>query len=730
MATKDEIFAFAAQEAERQGVPLSLVQGVVDTESKGIFNAIGPKTKTGDRAYGPMQLMSATAKDLGVNRMDWKDNIRGGVKYLGQLSEQFQDPSLVMAAYNAGPGNVQKYGGIPPFKETQNYVQKVQNFMAKSTTDDDFVPFGQETKAKATAQVVGADDFVPLSGTQQQAPKTQVTPPTSADFMQSIRQQAFQPRTQFQQDVAASFNPLDVFRGKTTGGQLIFGAADLLSKGIKGTLSAAGLPDEYLGIDRNKPQPTPVPTQSISDILKGTYKVATERPGLLVGGMATGLLDPTNLVLPGAMQKSMVAATPTAIAQMAPRTVALAQNIGAGTGTAALSSAAAQQATTGTINPAQVMNEAAVGGILTAPTATVSALTTPRAPANLTQSQLVAERAIAQGATLPPTQVNPSLLNRMLEGFSGKQQTGQVASIKNQEVVNAQARKTLNLPEDTVITPQVLQDYRNVKGQAYDALKANNTYYADKQFFTDINKRTAELQKLANTTDVTAELRVLNGLKQMNFDGVGLVEQMKRLRYDGEGNLASMAPKDRSLGQAQKFAARQLEDLAERNLKNFNQPDVMSNFKQARQDIAKSYTIEKSLNAVTGDVSGAKLGQRAAQGKIVPSELQALADAAAAYPTAFQNTARIGSVPGISPLDVGAAGLAAASAGNPSLLGTVIGRPAVRAGITSPTFQRNMLPSSQPQMPSLVNRITSNPMTNYGLGQLPEYGTERFLLPR
>ena len=730
MATKDEIFAFAAQEAERQGVPLSLVQGVVDTESQGIFNAIGPKTKTGDRAYGPMQLMGATAKELGVNRMDWKDNIRGGVKYLNQLSQQFQDPTLVMAAYNAGPGNVQKYGGIPPFKETQNYVQKVQNFMAKSTTDDDFVPFGQETTAKATTKVVGADDFVPLSGTQQQAPKTQVTPTTTADFMQSVREQAFQPKTQFQQDVAASFRPLDVLRGKTTSGQLIFGAADLMAQGIKGGLSKLGLSDEYLGIDRNKPQPVAQPTQSISDILKGTYKVATERPGLLVGGLGTGIVDPATLLLPGAIQKSIVSATPNALVQMAPRTVALAQNIGTGATTAALTSAAAQQATTGTINPQQVMNEAVAGGILTAPTATVSALTTPRAPAQLTQPQLVAERAIAQGATLPPTQVNPSMLNRLLEGFSGKQQTGQVASIKNQELVNAQARKTLNLPEDTVITPQVLQDYRNVKGQAYDALKANNTYYADKQFFTDINKRTAELQKLANTTDVTAELRVLNGLKQMNFDGVGLVEQMKRLRYDGEGNLASMAPKDRSLGQAQKFAARQLEDLAERNLKNFNQPDVMSNFKQARQDIAKSYTIEKSLNAVTGDVSGAKLGQRAAAGKIVPSELQALADAAAAYPTAFQNTSRIGSVPGISPLDVGAAGVAAASASNPSLLATVLGRPAVRAGITSPVFQRNMLPSSQPQAPGLLNRVTSNPLTNYGLGQLPEYGTERFLLPR
>lgn len=717
MATKDEIFAFAAQEAERQGVPLSLVQNVIQAESGGAFNAIGPKTRFNDRAYGPMQLMSATAKDLGVNRMDWKDNIRGGVKYLGQLSERFQDPTLVAAAYNAGPGNVEKYGGVPPFKETQNYVNKVVGMAKKD--DEDWTPVSgisqQPVANTGTAQQSMAnEDWKPVTGVV--APVAQPNQQTG--------------QSQFMRDVQASFNPLDVFRGKTTGGQLIRGTAGLMASGIQGGLSKLGFSDEYLGIDRNKPQPAPAPTQSIGDILKGTAKVATERPGLLVGGMATGLLDPTNLVLPGAIQKSIVSATPTAVMQAAPRTVALAQNVATGGTTAGLTSAAQQQATTGSINPSQVLNEMAVGGLLTTPTALTSAVTTPRAPANLTQAQLVAERAIAQGATLPPTQVNPSMVNRIIEGISGKQQTAQLASIKNQELVNAQARKTLGLAPDVQITPQVLQDYRNVKGQAYDALKANNAYYTDKQFITDVNKRTSELQKLANTTDVSAELNVLNGLKQMSFDGDGLVEQMKRLRYDGERNLMSADPKNAALGKAQKFAAKQLEDLAERNLQKFNQPDVMSNFKQARQDIAKSYTIEKTLNAVTGDVSGARLGQRAAEGKIVPTELQALADAAGAYPSAFQNVARIGSVPGFSPLDIGTAGVASAAAGNPSVLLSAATRPTLRSVAVSPMFQRNMLPSSQGQPQGLLNRITSDPMTNYGLGQLPEYGTERFLLNR
>jgi soluble lytic murein transglycosylase-like protein len=168
MATKEQVYEFARQEAQRQGVPYSLVQKIVETESGGSFNAIGPKTRFNDRAYGPMQLMSATAKDLGVNRMDWKDNIRGGVKYLGQLTERFQDPTLVAAAYNAGPGNVEKYGGVPPFKETQNYVQKVVGTNMATFRDIDPSLLAQPPQQRQPNANIGTSDVgnivVPQAG--------------------------------------------------------------------------------------------------------------------------------------------------------------------------------------------------------------------------------------------------------------------------------------------------------------------------------------------------------------------------------------------------------------------------------------------------------------------------------------------------------------------------------------------------------------------------------------
>src|SRR5271165_1139622 len=130
----------AESAARNYDVSLDLVNSVIQVESNYNTLAVSPKG-----AQGIMQLMPQTAARFGVrNSFDPKENIDGGVRYLKFLQDLFKDDVLVAAAYNAGEGAVTKYGGVPPYKETIDYVARVGKKL------------GEAKKAKAVAATTKA----------------------------------------------------------------------------------------------------------------------------------------------------------------------------------------------------------------------------------------------------------------------------------------------------------------------------------------------------------------------------------------------------------------------------------------------------------------------------------------------------------------------------------------------------------------------------------------------
>lgn len=110
--------------ATKHGIDPTLVAAVTRAESG--FN---PRAVSHAGAKGLMQLMDGTARLLGVeDSFDPAANVEGGTRFLAEMMRRFKTPELALAAYNAGPGNVAKYGGVPPFKETQTYVGRVLDY--------------------------------------------------------------------------------------------------------------------------------------------------------------------------------------------------------------------------------------------------------------------------------------------------------------------------------------------------------------------------------------------------------------------------------------------------------------------------------------------------------------------------------------------------------------------------------------------------------------------------
>lgn len=119
-AYRGKFLSLAKEAARRHGVPEDLFLRLVQQESGWNPGAVSPKG-----AMGLAQLMPGTAALLAVDATDPAENLEGGARYLAMMFDRFGNWRLALAAYNAGPEAVEKYGGIPPFDETQNYVKAI-----------------------------------------------------------------------------------------------------------------------------------------------------------------------------------------------------------------------------------------------------------------------------------------------------------------------------------------------------------------------------------------------------------------------------------------------------------------------------------------------------------------------------------------------------------------------------------------------------------------------------
>jgi len=332
------------------------------------------------------------------------------------------------------------------------------------------------------------------------------------------------------------------------------------------------------------------------------------------------------------------------------------------------------------------------------------------------------------GYVIPPTQVNPSLLNRVIEGSAGKISTAQNASFKNQQVTNRLAAKSLGLPEETVITPEVLSNLRTTAGKSYDAVSNAGTITPTTSYFQaldEIKQPFVKILKDFPNQKPSSVIELVDSLKSPSFDASSVVSNIKQLRTQADD---AFRTGNTDVGKASKKAANAMEDALEEHLKLVKNPDALKNFRDARQTIAKTYSVENALNQTSGSVDAKKLAAQLQKGKPLSGELKQSAEFAQAFPTAVQTTERMGSIPQTSPLDLyaslglGTAGLYGGDS-QTAALGFASGaiRPALRATALSKPVQSRLtnqqMQNLSPETRNLARMLMLQGATKIGANQ-------------
>lgn len=305
------------------------------------------------------------------------------------------------------------------------------------------------------------------------------------------------------------------------------------------------------------------------------------------------------------------------------------------------------------------------------------------------------------GYVVTPSQAgSKGMLNSVLEGLGGKIKTQQAASVKNQVVTDNLARKALGLADDAPLSPQTLAGVRQAAGAEYDALRGLGTLATDADFKTALNGLAAQSRNAGRSFPGLVKDNpiddVVKSLDQPQFDAGDAIDAVRVLRDRAD---AAYGSGDKALGKSYKGAATALEDMLERAAQASGSGDLVSKFRNARQLIAKTYSVEGALNQGAGTVNAQKLAQQLGRNKPLSGELKDVAKFAQAFPKAAQSGV---DVPAYSVLDA-AAGAGAVGTGNVPLAALPLLRPVARSAVLSPAYQRAMVNPPSYQQGVLTN---------------------------
>jgi hypothetical protein len=317
------------------------------------------------------------------------------------------------------------------------------------------------------------------------------------------------------------------------------------------------------------------------------------------------------------------------------------------------------------------------------------------------QTRDAAMRASADGYVIPPVDLSPGARIEALSGFSGKAKTSQTASVRNQTVTNSLARKALGISDEVDLNVDTLEGLRKQAAAAYAPVAAAGMVTPTKAFTEALDEAVKPFVSQSKSfpgMKVPEVVSEIAALRSPQFDAGDALNAIRTMR---EGADKAYRAGEAQSGKAYRQAAAALEDTLETHLQGLGKPgaEILKGFRDARQQIAKSWTVQNALNPQTGAVNAIKLASDLAKNKPLSGDLRKAAEFGQAFPKAAQSLKEAPNA--TSPLDWIPATLTAITTGNPLPMAAVGARPATRSYLLSQRAQRDAIDTAG----TTVNRV-------------------------